>query len=604
MVRVATVPLRTDTVVCSGRIEAIRAVATHLPAFSTFVDVGTRTVVLSAIALGTCAITDPSRNRDAFGSLGAFSSVLASSQNALATNELVGCLALALQTVALFAHCIRVSTESRWTMAFIAAGQVLTKCIQSTRLITVLCAFVDVATLSAGLIAHESLSADAHVRAQVRILNARLARRTRIIFVAGDRNDVTLGATIAIRIACTPTRTLARVGARRVGANSTAWTWIGSALINIDTRLSGVIRRACISVRAQTLRHIIDDHTMSIRTADHSLARVTAIVAHIRLRAQASLVFVANCVAGTFAVLLAGDYSNATYPGIWIGDRARGTGTFIGTSQVIANGTLSASIRTIAFVQVHAQTLRIARKARRTLTRITSGSIFANGIVSALSRGSVDRVALVNVHATGSNVARIERPAVLTDTVRFHAVRLTEGVRSALDVFAGRLTLDPWRCANIAGETFTPVRSGRVDALCVRAASIGHVPALVNVDADRAVRLESVLAEALPLNAFGIVGTVKVTGAQYIHVPLFTGNLGVGTGAIPLRTQTVIAGRSVFAYRMIAARLLKRGTLIDVHTAAERIARIVGLARANVTANGVRAHGIRATWLVLALVYI
>lgn len=53
---------------------------------------------------------------------------------------------------------------------------------------------------------------------------------------------------------------------------------------------------------------------------------------------------------------------------------------------------------------------------------------------------------------------------------------------------------------------------------------------------------------------------------------------------------------------MLPAWFIQCGTFIDIDTTAERIARVVGLARANETADGIGTDGIISTRIILALV--
>lgn len=114
--------------------------------------------------------------------------------------------------------------------------------------------------------------------------------------------------------------------------------------------------------------------------------------------------------------------------------------------------------------------------------------------------------------------------------------------------------------------------------------------------------MESVLAEALSVDAFRVVGAVKVGRALDRHVALDTARLGIRIGAEALRTDTVVAGRGILAHRMTATGFVQHCTLVNVDTAAEGISSVLGFAAADEAADCVGAHGIRSTGLVLALV--
>lgn len=200
MMGVSTVPIGTDAIISTGRVITIRSIATHLSSLGALVDVSTGAIRLRAIALGTGAIAEASCDRNAFGALGTLATLVAAGQDALAADKLVRRLALALQTAALVTAHIRISVEAGRTMALVATGQILAQRISSARLLAILRTLVHVATLLRGLVPHETLSADANVRAQVRVLHARLSRRTRVVIAARDVHDIVLGTTIAIRI--------------------------------------------------------------------------------------------------------------------------------------------------------------------------------------------------------------------------------------------------------------------------------------------------------------------------------------------------------------------------------------------------------------------
>lgn len=122
MVRVATVSIGTDTVVSSGRVETVRSITTDLSSLCALIDIGTGSIALRSESLRTGAVTQPSSDGDAFGTLRALSSFIATSQDALAADELIRRLALAFQTIALIASHVGIAVESRWTVALITSG--------------------------------------------------------------------------------------------------------------------------------------------------------------------------------------------------------------------------------------------------------------------------------------------------------------------------------------------------------------------------------------------------------------------------------------------------------------------------------------------------
>lgn len=121
VVSIATVAVGTNTIISAGLVEAIRSIATHLTSLGAFIDVDTSTISLGPIALWTRAVAQTPSDGDAFGSFGTLSAVIATSQDALATDKLVRRLALTFQATAFFARDIRIAIESGRTITFIAA---------------------------------------------------------------------------------------------------------------------------------------------------------------------------------------------------------------------------------------------------------------------------------------------------------------------------------------------------------------------------------------------------------------------------------------------------------------------------------------------------
>lgn len=149
---------------------------------------------------------------------------------------------------------------------------------------------------------------------------------------------------------------------------------------------------------------------------------------------------------------------------------------------------------------------------------------------------------------------------------------------------------------------FASIRSGCVDADGSFTAQSTVRSAFVDVHANRSLRLEAVLAEALSLDAFGIVRAIEIALAQNVDVDLFASDLRIRFGCIALRTAAIVAGLRVLAYRTRRTRLLQRRTLVDVRASLVRIAGVVWSAAAHKCARRIRAHRIQSARMLQALV--
>lgn len=367
MVRISTVAVRAETIVSSGRVYAIRSEATNLSSFCALIDVRARSVVLSAIPLGAGAVAEATGYRDAFRPFRTLTAITATRQNALATNKLIRWLALALQTVTLLAAQVGVAIKAWRTVTLVASGKVLAQRVSSARPLSILGALVDIAALLRGLIAHKTLSADAHVGAQVSVLDAGLTRGTRVIVAACNVNNIVLCTSIAVRVSSAATWTLARVTSRTVGADRTTGTRIPNAFVNVNTGSTKLSRCSRETLCTKTLGHIVDDHALGVRGTGHSFARMAAVIADVRFRAQTPLVLITNGVSGTFIISRTGHHGNTSDPWIGIRDRTRWTGAIERTGQVVAHSSLAACVRFTAFVQIRTKSFRISCESGRTL---------------------------------------------------------------------------------------------------------------------------------------------------------------------------------------------------------------------------------------------
>jgi hypothetical protein len=176
---------------------------------------------------------------------------------------------------------------------------------------------------------------------------------------------------------------------------------------------------------------------------------------------------------------------------------------------------------------------------------------------------------------------RVEGPPVLTDAVGFLPVRFAVSVVSAFDVFARGFAFDHRRSAD---ETVFAIAVVTADRVCANGIWTARFRlTFVDVDTDGTFGHESFLTEALTVQTLGVVGTVEVRFAQYVHVDLFARNFRRRSALVALRANAVVPGHGVFADSVSAARSFKGLTLIDVDASFERIAGIVFFTRARVT---------------------
>lgn len=93
----------------------------------------------------------------------------------------------------------------------------------------------------------------------------------------------------------------------------------------------------------------------------------------------------------------------------------------------------------------------------------------------------MDRVTLIDVNTTGSNITRIECPAFFTDAIGFNAIGLAESMRSASDIFTGRFALNTGWSANKSCKAVTLERTRSVDTLSVGSADTRSCSTLIDI---------------------------------------------------------------------------------------------------------------------------
>lgn len=244
----------------------------------------------------------------------------------------------------------------------------------------------------------------------------------------------------------------------------------------------------------------------------------------------------------------------------------------------------------------------ISREAWGTGTTVASGGVGARGILATTAKGSMQQIAFIDVHTTCRDIAGIVGPTLLADTVGFILIGLAVGVCTTAHILTGLLAGHPGWTAHIAGLAVTAIGARRVQTLRMWSTGLDMCATLINVHTARANGFESIQAEALALNTFRIVGAVEVAAAQDVHICGLTTILGIGFSFVSLRTLAAVTGHGILTDRVLPAWFIQCGTFIDIDTTAERIARVVGLARANETADGIGTDGIISTRIILALV--
>lgn len=117
-------------------------------------------------------------------------------------------------------------------------------------------------------------------------------------------------------------------------------------------------------------------------------------------------------------------------------------------------------------------------------------------------------------------VIGIKGPAIFTNTISFLTVRFTIGVLPTIDVFTRRFALDHRRCSDIAIFTFAAKAANCISANRIWAT--GLFLTFVYVNANRALGLETFLAETLVFYTFGIVCAVKIGFTKDVYINLNT----------------------------------------------------------------------------------
>jgi len=457
-------------------------------------------------------------------------------------------LALALHTVALFADGERIAVVARRALALVTARHVLADSVETaSRLVVRRTTLVDVITLSALGVSGVAALADTHTVAQVLVCHAHFCVRTRQLGSTRLRY-LELGAAVLVWVARRAAGTLTRVAAGLVVADGSDGTRVGQTLVDVRTA-RGLARVACA---AQTLRSVVDQHTLRVRSTGHAFARMSAFIANVWIWAVATVLRIADSVAGTVGVGLARYDSDTSDLRRRIRESPVRTLATVRPRRVGANGSRAAGVRSRTLVDVKALFEGIAGKAGLTLAAEASRSVGTICVGATTTKRSVDLVTLIDINTASCNVQRVKGPAVFTNTVRLIAIGLAECMFPTRDVFARLFTRDGGRGADVARRTVALEPAGRVDASRMRSARLR--PTLIQVHTHGALRLEPRLAETLAFHTLGVVHTVKVALAQHCHVNLFTSRFWVWFGRISLGTSTVVSWHSVFTLGVNATR--------------------------------------------------
>lgn len=366
VVGIALVALGAVAAVAAVLIDAQSSVGAQLGAtLLALVDIHTAAVGLCLVALGAGAVADTARYRDALRPAGAGLTGGAAGQHAAVAEQLVRRLALALGTAADLAHDKRISGMALRAAALVAAGQILAQGIQAARGLRTLCGtLVHILTLATLRIALVALATNANTAACKRVLNTAFSRRTRIGI--GAAGNLGRGTALGIGVSRGASGALAQIAAGSVGADGIGCAGIGAALVDV-TAASWQCSVARVAGRAEALRLPIGQHALGMGTAVARLARMPAIVADIRLWAEAALGLIADGIAGALLVAGAADDGRTVHRGIRIGQGAIGAAAGVAASchvdALSANATL---ISRSALIDVLALGVRITREARRT----------------------------------------------------------------------------------------------------------------------------------------------------------------------------------------------------------------------------------------------
>lgn len=120
------------------------------------------------------------------------------------------------------------------------------------------------------------------------------------------------------------------------------------------------------------------------------------------------------------------------------------------------------------------------------------------------------------------------------------------------------------RSANKTRLAFAMVASSSVGADRRRSTRIGK--ALVEIHAFGTNGFETILAEALSLDALGIVDAIEIRFAESRHIGLIARDCRAGAGTVPRRAEAIVTRLLVLANRISTTRILQSRTLVDVVT--------------------------------------
>lgn len=126
--------------------------------------------------------------------------------------------------------------------------------------------------------------------------------------------------------------------------------------------------------------------------------------------------------------------------------------------------------------------MRITRIAWRTSAAVSTRCVRAGGILSTAAKGSVQYIAFINIHASGSHITRIVGPTLLADAIRLILIRLAIGMGPTAYILAGLFACHARRAAYISSLAIAPIGAGGVQALGMRSTGFGVRATLINVN--------------------------------------------------------------------------------------------------------------------------
>jgi hypothetical protein len=279
---------------------------------------------------------------------------------------------------------------------------------------------------------------------------------------------------------------------------------------------------------------------------------MSAIFADVGFGTQAFFRGIADGISWTIVIDGASHERHAF--GFSVGFRSRSfrAATFMRTRDIDANGTRSADVRTLTFINIEASGGRVARKTWRALATEATGCVATNRTLSAATLEALGEVAFVNILTSGGNVCRIVGPSFVAYAKRFFALGLASCVSAAFHIFARSFARGCWGFADETGFAFATMTAGQIGAN--RVGSARRFGAFVDIDASGSFRLETVAAETLTVQAFGVVDAIEIAFTNGGDIHLFACDVRRRLTGVSLRAATIVTGDGVLADGLLTAR--------------------------------------------------